>query len=63
MFTNRSNKTEITKKRIDWLPSAVSIDKMMLKHKNVYKTILTKWKNNNLTNLDDDAPTIKHLQS
>ncbi|BBN99048.1 DUF6241 domain-containing protein [Sporolactobacillus terrae] len=58
-----SNKTEITKKRIDWLLSAVSIDKMMLKHKSVYKTILTKWKNNNLTNLDDDAPTIKHLQS
>ncbi|SFG29298.1 hypothetical protein SAMN02982927_01282 [Sporolactobacillus nakayamae] len=56
------DKNEISYKRIDWLLSAIMLDKMGLKHKNVYNKVLKRWKANDFSQLQIDQRTIENLQ-
>ncbi|SFG29614.1 DUF6241 domain-containing protein [Sporolactobacillus nakayamae] len=57
-----SDKKKITKQRVRWLLYAVSMDKMGLKHKNVYNKILNRWKNNDFSQFESDKQKILNLQ-
>ncbi|MFD2618746.1 DUF6241 domain-containing protein [Terrilactibacillus laevilacticus] len=56
-----SNKKEMTKARIDWMSSAIHLNKQMLKHKEVYKEILNRWKNGDFSKLASENKQIKGL--
>ncbi|MCQ2009910.1 MAG: DUF6241 domain-containing protein [Bacillus sp. (in: firmicutes)] len=55
------NKKKITDDRIEWLLSALAIDKIGLKHKDVYSEILNRWKHEDFSHLGSDKQKVLNL--